>query len=106
MTKPCERSLWAAVIMQAVADAIGPKDCGPHDKRRIQGTAKAWLFTRNRDFEITCALADVEPEYVRRWAAKLIETGGRVPNFRQPRRDRRGSVAQDCTEIEFLEPAE
>ena len=69
--KPGERSLWASVISQAIADATAGSDFHlfPIDERT---RARTWLTVPNRDFDQVCALAGVEPCKVRAFAAKMI----------------------------------
>jgi hypothetical protein len=63
-----EQALWRAVIEQAIKDACG-KLCEPNDQRN----ARDWLLQPNRNFSQVCALADLEPDYVRKLAREAIE---------------------------------
>lgn len=62
-------ALWRTVITQAIADA-----CGKHQAEDIDiQQARTWLQGNSRDFHEVCALALLEPDHVRRLAAKQIE---------------------------------
>jgi hypothetical protein len=52
-----ERTMWFAVLNQAVSDALGNSKANRADARRF-------MFTQ--DFEGLCCLFDLNPEYVRR----------------------------------------
>lgn len=85
-----ERELWAAVISQALGDAIGDfrGTAQPKERARIQQEAIKWFRDNSRDFREVCILADVDPDAVRERALKLIE---KAPVFvpPPPRVDRR-----------------
>lgn len=57
------KALWRAVIDLAMRDAIGPNGyCSERDTRR----ARLWFEGNSADMQLVCALADLEPDYVRR----------------------------------------
>jgi hypothetical protein len=64
-----QQALWRAVVDQAIADASGRSNCKPFERTN----ARDWLLTPNRNFSYVCALADLEPDYVRKLAHKAIE---------------------------------
>lgn len=57
-----EQGLWRAVIMQALTDAGSQSKKMEAKFHRAQ--AIAWFSKRNPDFQLVCALAGYEPEYV------------------------------------------
>lgn len=68
-----ERSLWRAVITQALMDAgIVPKN--KYD-RHDQARAIAWLSGKSEDFLYVCMLADLDPSDVRKKSKKAISNG-------------------------------
>lgn len=86
-----EQALWRAVIAQAITDASGKGMCEPIDRKR----AHNWLLTPNRDFSRACALADLEPDYVRAQARKtLAEHGAEAISeaVRKPKRSPRNQL--------------
>lgn len=76
-----ERDLWAAVIYQVLVDA-----CGAPSSSRAR-VARAWFMKPNRDFNVACHLAGLDPEAVRERATRLIEEHDNPP----PKPDNRGS---------------
>jgi hypothetical protein len=72
------RSLWCGVITQAINDACSRASSVISDLE-IE-TARRWLTTPSRDFNEVCALAGLEPDYVRRLASAEIAkaAGARV----------------------------
>lgn len=74
-----EQALWVAVIGQAIEDAT----CDPGQSQRRaqdQRDARAWLTVRNADFDRVCALAGLDPAYVRRLAAeRMVQADARPP---------------------------
>lgn len=76
----CYRALWAAVLTEQIRLAAGgaPRatDCtglSPVGRRRLRDSAQTWLASR--DFEIVCAYAGVDPEYMRDGALRMIRSG-------------------------------
>lgn len=57
-----EQGLWRAVIMQALTDAGSQSKKMEAKFHRAQ--AIAWFSKRNPDFQLVCALAGMEMEYV------------------------------------------
>lgn len=73
------RSLWRAVISQAILDATLSKPEGAYTEggqQRARDTARRWLLRPNKDFEEACALADLESDKVRALAKHEIELSG------------------------------
>lgn len=62
-------ALWRAVISQAFADACSDNKEATLDRQQ----ARIWLEGNSPDFAEVCALALLEPDHVRRLAAKHIE---------------------------------
>lgn len=78
-----ERSLWAAVVAQAISDALG----GPvmpagqligEDGQRIdpQADARAWILGAGLDFEAACDLAGIDADAIRSYVARWIADQG------------------------------
>ncbi|WP_218460454.1 hypothetical protein [Rickettsia sp. TH2014] len=73
LTTPLERiklynpipdiALRSAIIMQAIIEAT-----------KAEYNAKKWLFENNENFNATCLEMDIEPNYVRKTAKKLIKS--------------------------------
>lgn len=61
-----ERSMWRAVITQALMDASSNSKKPENLKARRE--ARNWLRGNNEDFLYICELADMDPQYVRRKA--------------------------------------
>jgi hypothetical protein len=57
-----ERSLWRAVITQALVDAGSNSQKMSHKIERAR--AISWLSGKSKDFMTVCALADLDPNYV------------------------------------------
>lgn len=72
-----EHSLWRAVIMQALLDA------GSDSKKRYMRLHKAqaisWLSGISEDFRTVCALAELEPRYVKERAREAIAAAKSSP---------------------------
>lgn len=57
------RSLWRAVIMQAVVDASSKSK----NRRAVSRSKKAYeWFKKDDGFSQTCLMADIEPNYVQK----------------------------------------
>mgnify|MGYP004453913739 FL=1 len=88
MTTP-EENLWVAVIAQAFSDGSRyvPKGKNVHWKNDT-AIARQWLKGTSKDFQYTCYLASVDPEWVsREW--KALESGektrGKKKKYKIPR---------------------
>jgi predicted DNA-binding transcriptional regulator AlpA len=78
-----DRQLWAAVIMQALDDAAGKieyyggnKAAAERHKRLVRRRARDWFMHGGKDFKEVCALADMDPDWIRANALKKIEEAG------------------------------
>lgn len=71
-------ALWCAVIYQAIRDAThnGAESAIDPNRKR---DAREWLTTYDRDFELVCQFAGLEPEHVRSAAVKLIGEADQHP---------------------------
>ena len=74
------RSLYLAVVFQAILDLIKSKDIQENSSIKLQrDQAHAWVFASIgvtcENFEDTCALAGVEPGVVRTFALNVINSG-------------------------------
>ena len=65
-----EQSLWAAVITQALMDALCKWQSA--DAKVHRDRAARWLMGNSQDFVMVCHLAGFEPEDVRRRAKKAL----------------------------------
>ncbi len=68
-----EQALWRAVITQALMDA--GNDSAKPEMRYEKAQAIAWLGSNHQDFHTVCALAELEPSYVRRKAREALRRG-------------------------------
>jgi hypothetical protein len=75
-----ERSLWCAVVLAAIDDAIGrriPVDSASATTRaRVRDEARDWLLKPNRDFDFVCSLAGFDPDAVREGVVPLLTASG------------------------------
>ena len=71
MTSDGDQRLWAAVIHQAIVDATASTGGGGASEYEIK-QARNWFERAGPDFRRACALADLEPEYVRNKALAAI----------------------------------
>ena len=74
------KSLFFAVILQALLDITKPKESKETSDIKLQrDQAHAWVFASIGvtcdNFEDTCALAGVEPRMVRTFALNVIKSG-------------------------------
>jgi len=70
------RSLYVAVIVQALLDVSRPKDKQESDEyKEIREEAHSWFFCSCRDFETICDYAGFEPMKIRKFALKVINLG-------------------------------
>lgn len=68
-----ERQLWAAVLGQAVNDALRESAYSSED-RRGKNSARSWMDGQGRDFRLVCTLAGMEPEAVAdAWRGRRME---------------------------------
>lgn len=66
MTETPEQALWRAVIERAAIDANGrDRPCGNPDEARARRRAYFWIKGDSEDFRTVCALAGLDPDYVR-----------------------------------------
>jgi len=85
--KDAHKSLYLAVIVQALLDITKPEVEGEDNEIKIQrDQAHAWVFasigvTRD-DFETVCYYAGLEPQKVRSFACEVIVSGD-VENVRR-----------------------
>ena len=74
--KDGEKSLYIAVIIQALLDVTKPKQKNESNEIELQrDQAHAWFFTSTKDFETICHYAGVEPKKVRTFAYEVIQSG-------------------------------
>jgi hypothetical protein len=117
LSSAAERALWLSVIQEAILDATTSLPASSRRDRVLErDAARSWLLHRNRDFATVCALAGVDPDWMRNRARKIIEKScarpkrirvnrlasrGEGENFSQRVGTGPGSVARDRTEMEF-----
>ena len=75
-----ERTLFLCVLLQALLDASKPAYKGEPVTARIdRDRASAWFFasigTTAQDFAEVCTNAGVDPDYMRDFAYKVLQTG-------------------------------
>lgn len=74
------RSLWAAVLMQAVTDHVYPSSSTKNHERI---SARLWLFDThhadaNNSFESVCGYLDLDPERIR---AQIVRMSNNSPQY-------------------------
>jgi hypothetical protein len=71
-----EEQLWCGVIDQALFDAQSKRTSkqAQHDKQ----AALRWLLIPNKDFDIVCALASLDPDAVRDRVRRMTGGGSRL----------------------------
>ena len=74
------RSLYLAIILQALLDMTKPEEKKESSDIRLQrGQAHAWVFASVgvtcENFEDTCALAGIEPGMIRTFAINVTKSG-------------------------------
>lgn len=76
-----EQRLAIAVIVAAVSDASGRKGVNESASSRSlnQDAAIAWFRDGGQDFKDICALAELEPSFVRDQVLAYLATGDRLP---------------------------
>lgn len=69
-----EINLWIAVIETAFRDAAQriPSHAHPNEQSIIKRQAYTWLTKPNQGFHEVCAMAQLEPEWVRRKFNELL----------------------------------
>ena len=75
-------AMWRAVITQALQDA--GSDSKKKEMRLIKAQATSWLSGYSEDFYTVCALADMDPDYVREQAKEAIARGCKWRNDVKP----------------------
>lgn len=77
------RELWAAVLSQAIRDALhGVSGAGSLDERKFHtDRAQAWFVNAGPSFRLVCSLAGVDPMQVRR--AVLSQIAEKRPDTRR-----------------------
>jgi len=75
-----EQTLYMCVILQALLDATKPSyDGEPEESILERDRAKAWFFASvgvtSEDFKMVCDYADVDYNYMREFAFKVLESG-------------------------------
>jgi hypothetical protein len=74
-----DRTLYLAVILQALLDATKPAYTGePEMSEHDRDRAKAWFFASvgvtAHDFQTVCENAGIDPSYLRGFAFKVLES--------------------------------
>lgn len=67
-----EAALWAAVITQALMDALHRPTTA--EAKYFKHEATAWLTGDSRDFRMVCECAGFDPGYVRRMAKRALSS--------------------------------
>lgn len=75
-----EQTLYMCVILQALLDATKPSyDGEPEASILERDRAKAWFFASvgvtSEDFKMVCDYADVDYNYMREFAFKVLQSG-------------------------------
>lgn len=116
------KSLWNSVIAQAIEDAtsrVNPERSSHSQAHGDRLRAREWLTIPNRDFDIVCDLAGLEPDCVRAYAAQEIAKAIANPpkrrraaapgvgqNFSVTIRDRSSPATQEIEQIGFSQNRE
>ena len=70
------RSLYVAVIVQALLDVSKPENkYESSESQEIRNDAHSWFFCSSKDFETICDYAGFEPIKIRKFALKVINSG-------------------------------
>ena len=70
------RSLYVAVIVQALLDASKPEEkCESEESKEIRNEAHSWFFCSSQDFDTICEYAGFESTEIRKFAFKIINSG-------------------------------
>jgi hypothetical protein len=92
-----EKQLWASVITQALADAVVPRtERSTHEIDR----ARRWLTVPNKDFDLVCELAGLEPWQVRAYAESEIAKANTTPRKLRQRHGGRPGVGPNFAQTE------
>jgi hypothetical protein len=59
-----EKKLWQSVVLKALTDATAEDPYGS-DNLRAKRDAQSWLESGGKDFRMVCALAEMDPDFVR-----------------------------------------
>lgn len=59
---PPEQSLWRAVLLQMITDAIS--NSAKPDQKRFRRDARHWLTRHSRDFRLVCEFAGYQPDWL------------------------------------------
>ena len=98
-----EKALWRAVIYQAILDldtlASGGEITSDHSSMEVHwGELNSFFFDTSgawrRSFESISILADIEPDYLRRRAARIAEGGERLERYGAGGRPTHAAVKQ------------
>lgn len=65
------RSLWRAVIMQALLDSIS--NSGRTEEKLAKTHARSWLCNFSEDFLTICNMAEYSPHYVKKKFLELLD---------------------------------
>ncbi len=68
-----EKSLWAAVILQALNDIDSGLGGGTTYERNQRRQSRRWFIEGGKDFIDVCTLADISPDKVRKEALRRID---------------------------------
>jgi len=100
-----ERSLWCAVILNALNDAGGTYIGGSASATvsRLRREARDWLTVPNGDFDAVCHLAGLDPEAAREGAKRALKGRGVGSDFHELLGTGAGSTAQHFSQLEFSE---
>ena len=117
-----EAALWAAVITQALMDALHRPTTA--EAKYFKHEATIWLTESSRDFRMVCECAGFDPDYVRRMAKRALSSprkwradpgqGGRYMERREYRRRMKEEksyllstphLMQDLTKYQILVPS-
>ncbi len=70
------RSLYVAVIIQALLDASKPEEkYESNESVKIRNEAHSWFFCSSQDFDTICEYAGFESTKIRKFALKVINSG-------------------------------
>lgn len=67
---PDEVSLWNAVLLRALLDAVGPEFY--RQDKRAKEAARIWFSRKSDDFRFVCEAAGLDPKIVHDKAAAII----------------------------------
>lgn len=79
-----EKRLMQAVILHALADAMGNNTFGREAAQELdKERAFNWFDRAGADFQAVCELAGLSPSHVRRYALAFIATESEMPRLRR-----------------------